>query len=770
MENVIDELKVVLRAQEENYNEVMGEGIRLLTVMDTTAAKTATRLEAVSKAWAQPQSAESFLRNELALQQAVAQHREQIEKEALRQKFATMEVESAAQWKAAEKKRQIELSRIRAEREDQKAFTAWREEQRQIQLQREEVLNKRLFGLTHTQYQIRLAELTEFYNKQRALHAGNTKALMTLDQVYFLEWRKLERMQQQEMLAGLFAKKGLLMRTVQEIAPLVGLVSGSQFGAVAGLALGSGLGAGAAIAGVFLISHAVQQIQERTQKLKELQAQYNKELEASAQHWEQIAAAQIQTTSLGQTYRQVVESTQEKVASLTQRIDELQGGKKIASGQIKELDEAKKQRDEYERILRILKTLGEREDEIQRERNRRNRDAAEEAATINAMYAGPAKDRAKLELDLAQDMRRAVEENEDALEAFDRAKRLERERMVLLNEKTPGSVDFNQFQKDTEKQRQAIVQEGEERIDSLLRIAQQRRAALLQAEQSAMRKDEHEAELAKITLQETGYRRELKLLQEKHKRELDEYHRAGWEVRNLIRRQVFEIEALKKGRDEQVQDILDNLQSRLSIARGDPGAAALAQWVELAKKLREELGLTGEEIDAIKDRFDKVMKEEANKPLREELEMLAIAAREARGEITQLQAEIEKLQKQNPNADPALVRKVAEARHMNELRKWADEQEKLLHPELRLKEYAERVKEAFEAGLLNEADAAALIRKKMAELFKTPDSGEFQSIRKFYVDPKALAARAPGQRQEDLLKQINDKMARLVALGGQGLN
>jgi len=394
----IEELKVVLRGDASHYLTTMNDSIRLLTDFDTSAQKTAMHLESVSKAWAQPQSQESFLQNEMALQQAVADHRQQLEKQALRDRLQRMQEESQAAYELAAQQQALEERRAG----ETKALEA------------------ELFALTHTGYEVRLADLQRYYTTQRSLHADNAQALAVLDQVYFQRWRQLDKQKQAESALGAAQARRLTMMGVRQVGMMAGLAAPGQLGMVASMAMSGTLGVGLGLAGMTAVGMVIRSIVERTKHLKELQQEYTLQVAASEKHWRGIAQAQIETTPPGQQLQTGLEAAQQRLSEARKKLAEMApaGVRGMEAWGTFPLKTPIGQ--QWQEVLQLQEAV-ERERQIQTQRNAQERAFAEQRAYIATRYEGDERRKVELEQELWEERVRIEQAGRDKLRLFDEA-------------------------------------------------------------------------------------------------------------------------------------------------------------------------------------------------------------------------------------------------------------------------------------------------------------------------------------------------------------
>lgn len=776
----IEELAVVLRADASSYSSTMRGGIELLETMDLTARKTADQLERASKAWAAPQSAEDFIRSEQALRESILRHREELEKQALRDRLFRMEEEAEAEWALAQEKEAARKQMMDAQ--DDAEFAAWRLLERRALEEKRVVaetqsLQDQLFRKTRSRYEVQLLDLQRFYSQQRQLHQANAKQLALVDQLYFLDWRKIEAEKQAETAMMLFGRRGLVTRGARTLLPMAGMAVGGQIGSLAMMAsMGAGVGLG--FAGITVAAMTIKEVLDRVKLLRDIQTKYNEELRKTAQGWKDVSNAMVPNTDFGRTIqsamREQFESIRQTKEEMKKELDpsswwsvakmavyaQMFGGKMAYGPLLVMAEQVKRQKE----MLSRMKEVDEQQFALQLTRNRRDRWANAEAAKIGAEYDGPVRRRMQFEFDIAEKRRKLDRENADRVRNFQTTMDLERRTLFENERRDPGSVDFGEFITRRNNKRYAIEQEAIDARLALQEEERQRRIGLARQEESDLRKEIEAGIVARINYEQIGYARQLLLLRERHRVEREEYTRQGRDLYQLRQRQGYEEGLLVKEHTQEIQDAWDRLNQRIDIANRAI-TPTMAEWVALAKQLKEQFGFADNVIKQWREKFDEAIRAEANRTVADQIEELNIQLDLATGKITELDAILRRLRLANPEADRQLVDQLGALQQKADLANWAKAEREKVLPAQALKKYREKLEDALKAGFLNEGDVAKLMQQAMGVGGRS-STGRFESFRPFYVDTKALAPHDPvaaGLRQNaDVLRKIDEKLAVIV--------
>lgn len=543
MSAVVEELLVVLRGDASDYARTMGEGVRLLSTMDMTAANTAKRLEQVSEAWAKPQSTESFLKNEMELQRLAVEHQQDLEKQALREKLSRMEAEADAEYQKGEAMSRDEDERIAAQQNDMATFQSWRVAERQTELQQNTTLESQLFNLTHSGYERRLRDMNAYYTKQRQEHAGNAKALAQLDEIYFLEWRRLQETQEDAFRRNLLKRRGPMMMAARQLVPQLGFIAGGQLGML-GMQFSQGLGIGAAMAGVLGLSMAMKSIKSSLEELAEKEKLWAKEVKAAREEWEKIGKAVLDLTPWQKELTANFEKTADRVKEAFDQRDKSNGVSMYGAagmgnypmGEMFRADvqieaaeeEAKIQSDiANERLQSELKIFGLKK------------------------QAGPLAERDLLEATLRRKEVDLVEES------------LQRIRQQKFAQEMGATYAGSNLEEQA-KERMQLAGEIENRFAVFYASADEERRELTRRQNEKIFSEQAAAEDARIRLMFKGGDREIELLRARHRRELEAAERQGQSLKIIQTRQWYEMQALKQQTwdeaNKSIQDALKGLQ------------------------------------------------------------------------------------------------------------------------------------------------------------------------------------------------------------------
>jgi len=433
----IEELLVVLKGDAREFDRAANEGVRLLTDLDQSAQKATKRLDDVWAAWSHPQSAADFMRNEMALQQAMQDAMIEGEKQLLRDKLARMEEESAAEYEKAEEMAAAEEARISAQQNDMATFQSWRVAEQQKEMQQTQILDNAIFNMTHSGYERRLRDMQQYYARQRAEHAGNLENLKKLDQLYFLEWRELERVQEEHQRRMLLARRGPLMLAARTILPQVTFLAGGQIGMM-GMMMSQGSALGGLMAGVIAAGAIIKEMVGHYKAFKALQKDiwdYAEKTEKSYAHQRESIR---ETTGLGNKLRAQAQEIQARADEMAKRAKEAQFGTggfssvwavakaamwTISSGQAMwpEVELGLQEATRLEEEAKKLREMAALETELLWETTQRKMWVAERSAEIQGMEEGTEKRRASLELQIRsrlEDVRARVDEELRLLAVF----------------------------------------------------------------------------------------------------------------------------------------------------------------------------------------------------------------------------------------------------------------------------------------------------------------------------------------------------------------
>lgn len=287
------------------------------------------------------------------------------------------------------------------------------------------------------------------------------------------------------------------------------------------------------------------------------------------------------------------------------------------------------------------------------------------------------------------------------------------------------------------------------------------------------RKDEYEAMIdAEVTLEMTGYARKMELLRRHNQRKLDEY---GGENKGVLRlTQKYEMAAEARDRTEGLSDTLQQLQDRLDAAL-HPASRWTAEWNSMVKQLNLSWAVTAQELDVIRAKFQQVMEAEKassfrqamqgfrdtlaglDGPVARAMEQWKEMARKFREELGLTEEQIGRLRV----AFDYVTRREIRASYRGEFEK--------LHPMLGLQEYARQLKLAMEARAIGPQTAAELLKQRAGEVLSRASVGESNTQWHLgQVNVRAMAFRPPGMEEAklaDMLKvlmSIDTKMGNVV--------
>jgi len=277
------------------------------------------------------------------------------------------------------------------------------------------------------------------------------------------------------------------------------------------------------------------------------------------------------------------------------------------------------------------------------------------------------------------------------------------------------------------------------------------------------RQEAYAGQQAQIEATQDGFARELAMVKLKHAQEIEEYDRAGKDKTALVQRQAWEEYEIRRRAAQQIQDLATGLLRRLTLATG----AATGQqweWFDLSKQL-QQLGATRDQIEAIYRIWQQVNQVEANKGLLEQIQDLDLQLQVATGRMSQLDAEMARLARQNSSASPetlAALRQWKEAVGVADFAK--GEKESLKTPGQKLQEYIDKLQQAVSMGYLNPAEMAALAASRRAQLLptRTEVRGTFNAM-----EARGLGAAGPIDRIAAATEATARNTEKLLGKGGQ---
>jgi hypothetical protein len=699
--------------------------------------KVNSELARASQAYAAPQSAAQLHRSEATLQSAIAAKREDMEKQALRERLARMEVEAQAAWQLQEKKTAAAL----------------------VEYRQRVAIEDRLYAATHTAREVDLRNLQNYYARLRAQHAGNARMLALIDKSYAAESAQVMAQSGGGSLLGMFGGKRLAKQEIKYAAATGLGMHGGEVGMAASAMLAMSGPAALVVGGLILIGSAYSSAEKRAQQLVDAQKSYNAYLREGVEWAKKLAEAP--NTAVGRAAGDRAEQLREGARKIEdelqaqkdnarwyQAIPLLLGGiisgdfftKDMFAGEHKQQQMAAEMKAEADRLeLTRHENAG-----IQSRRDAAAMNAGVESARIAAMAEGPERRRLALVQSQADATRKLTEQLSDRRRFFEQ-------------DQSAGSSD---------RLKEELARQDAIWVNHFAIQAWQRDGARRQAE-AEQRQEAASAEEAEIRAYQSGYAREAALLELKHRREIEEYDAAHRDKTNLLRVHAAEDYSQDEGRLKEAMDLVQGLERARDLAQGKATPAQF-EWLDLEKKLAD-LGVIASKVAEIKGLFDQMKQAQADQPLDAEIKNLNIQLDLARGKIDDLEAARRRLGAANPQASPEKIAAVTALQDQVKLANWAKQQaDSLKTPVERFREYRDELERAREAGDLTKAQEAALLEKKMGDLMGRPDTGRFSDPASRWQEIQSAVLK-PDDTAKLTLEEIRQLRAEIAKLRSDGL-
>ncbi len=776
----VDELSVVLRGDSVDYNNAMKRSVDLLVTMEGVAAKTSSKLEQISKAWAQPQSQEDFLRNEMALRETVAAASQENEKQMLRERLRAMEVAADKEAEASEKSE----ADARAVNQD---FLAWRmlensatqqaaqaaQQAAQQTAETREGYEARYFALTHTAYETRMRELQTEYQRRITLHGADARSRMLIEQIHNVEVTRLREQEDAAQRRQLFQRRGLLMMSARQVASASALMGGGQVGMLgAMLSSGTTLATGGAMAGVIAVGMAVSTLIKSIKEAKEIQKQWNKEIDKSAEGWGNVASGMLPTTEFGGIANQRLEEYRNQIKQTAEQLEDVQKRSRlfglVGGGSLDKLKEKQQYQQEQ---ADLLASMSFEEMGRKRESGRIGGGFASSLIDAEGMRTGWDKEKAVLAAQSTAERHQIEERIAERKFAFDQARAMEE----AERSKRPQDVTENFAWEQKKALGLKVLREQAARdIAEFEARDRNKKQALERKHAEELQRDKYSATDAHIQLTEKGYERERSLLTEKQNRERAEYFLAGRDQTYLKKKQDDELLAFDQKQAEDSVNILVGMNRQTAVLRHQMTATA-AEWAEKEQGYIEQ-GWSQAKIDAYHAAYTRFAKARAEAPYADAMASLNDQLDLAIGNITELEAAYRGLRRSNEDLTDAQLRAQAALQQKTQLAQFAKGEREKMVPAEGLKDYWKQIKDAMDAGVMDSAMGAALMRQRMFDATAIKNTGTFQTLDARNVDIKALGiGRAEDTTSKLLgdtnsfLSSIDARIAEQIRLQEQGL-
>ena len=641
-------LTSVFNADISQYDAGVDQLTKRLVRFQIEAEDTAKTLERVSQSYAKSAKDVTGGGDPSQVYQAIAAQRNEIEKNALRERMALMEQEANAAYDLAEKKRANELSlrdglheRMQEQKSremellnermalmEQEAKAAYDLAEKKADAERKAkddvvALNTKYFEMTHSAREVEISRLDAYYDKMRELHKDNADALIALDRNYEEQRKLLEARYERKVSesssgddAGFGGRQSKVL-TRRAVSTGVNAVGGSAAGAIGTAASMAMMGPiGAAVGGFMIINDVMNTLRQSSRELKQEQREYNREVSDAAHMWE--AFGRSSTTALGQHHASRVESLRAAAAGKRDRVEESLDSRSWVGGVIDSYYNLGGGMSDADRRRASLSARADRDEaDMRRDQerarseskisfSRRGKDIEFEMRELS-LTGRPtqAKEDAKLSLAIEKDKEKVRRELADRRRLLDVAQ--EEENRALIRGQSATNATYESIAKArkefNERKRQQDKEYAEE-VERAESLANHKYRTWIRNDMQ-LREDRNKAESraardAAIHVRTRGYNQEKALMDARHRDELEDY--TGVDKARIEQRQFWEKLALEQKYSDKVRQIkweTEDYRIQASTRGFDREMQLLESRYAREIALAEE---NGEDVQAIKDR------------------------------------------------------------------------------------------------------------------------------------------------------------------------